>query len=143
MDRSYLEKNTDERRGLAFIDHVKNRYTITEDSYETSFAPWYVNIYGVIYESLSKFILECHQHGFTEYFERKRLSYKNTLLKNEVKVLTLHILSAGFYVWLVSVVIACISFLGEHVYFRLRDKNRIDLKKTKKKQNKQFKLLKI
>lgn len=85
-----------------------------KDDIETSFAPSYVVIYSVLYESFSKFILECHQHGITDYFEKRYKRYPRQI-KDEPKILTMYMLSAGFYVWLGSVAIAFLTFVGEHV----------------------------
>lgn len=69
-----------------------------------------------IYSVLNDFILQCHQYGFFNHFQTKEskplvLEIKDT----SRKVLTMHMLSAGFYLWLMSVLLACVVFLIEHV----------------------------
>jgi hypothetical protein len=77
---------------------------------------------GYMSEVFEKFILEAHQHGIVEYFYRKiynRFGKIKEDLETETKVLTMYMLSAGFYVWLGTVGIACIVFIGEHIKFAI------------------------
>lgn len=96
---------------------INKRFTFAKDNVDSSFAPWHMLTYSVVQKSLSKFILECQQHGFINFLERKYWDFKwlkNT--KTDPKVLTMYMLSAGFYIWLVCVAIACIVFALEHAY---------------------------
>lgn len=115
IEKSLIATSTRRNKGRPLADQIKGDFTITKDNYETSFAPWYVMIYGVFYESLSKFILESHQHGFTEHFERVGRIAPDRSVEENAKVLTMFMLSAGFYVWLGSVAVACLTFIVEHL----------------------------
>lgn len=66
---------------------------------------------GVFTEKLEKFILEGHQHGFLipKQDEPEEKS------SDEPKVLTMKMLEAGFVLWLVSICLACIVFICEHI----------------------------
>lgn len=37
-------------------------------------------------------------------------------IKDDPKKLTMDMMSAGFYIWLGSVAVACLVFIGEHIY---------------------------
>lgn len=96
-------------------------FGIVEDDIEVSFAPWLTMIYSVVYDSISKFIHEAHQHGFIVHFERKYATLE-AKWEDETKVLNMFMLSAGFYVWLASVAIAITVFICEHIYYHLKIK---------------------
>lgn len=96
---------------------------IFDEDYEVNEKVWIVHKETQeIFKILEKFILEAHQHGIIRHFE-------NLVELNEIpkppdpdpKVLTMEILSAGFIVWLVTVIISCISFIGEHIVKFSRD----------------------
>jgi hypothetical protein len=96
-------------------------FKLFEEDYNLYFYSWSVG--AQLYESFQKYILECHQHGIITYLNQK---YFPTFLKpdeeEDPRVLTMYMLSAGFYLWLGSIVVACIVFIGEHVvrYFSKR-----------------------
>jgi hypothetical protein len=97
---------------------------LLEDDLRTHHEVFVVRTESFILDILNEFILQCHQHGFIDYFERK--NFKQPLFKEEDprKVLTMYMLSAGFYIWLSSILVACVVFVAEHVvrYFtRTRD----------------------
>lgn len=96
---------------------------MTEDNFQSYFAHWMVIRYSVVYKSLEKFILECHQHGIFEFIRRKYRKIPKQV-ETEQKVLTMYMLSAGFYIWLGSALIACIVFIGEHVHKYVSDRKR-------------------
>lgn len=71
---------------------------------------------GYLSENFEKFILEAHQHGLLVHFFSKvynRFGSIKEAAQTEPEVLTMHMLSAGFYVWLATVGIACVVFIGE------------------------------
>lgn len=74
-----------------------------------------VNIFvfpnGLFIEYLDKLMLECHQHGLLvpkSYPSAEKLT-------EEPKVLTMHMLEAGFVIWLCSVCVACVIFIIEQI----------------------------
>lgn len=68
-----------------------------------------------IKDVFNTFILQCQQHGFFEHLYLKHIHYQVIDEKDPNKVLTMYMLSAGFYLWLMSIAIACIVFVMEHV----------------------------
>lgn len=70
---------------------------------------------GSLYKVLNDFILRCHQYGFIKHIESNNYPAPIIQPKDPNVVLTLYILSAGFYLWLISIVVACFVFVGEHV----------------------------
>lgn len=68
-----------------------------------------------IKDVLNTFILQCQQHGFFEHLYLKHIHFQVVDEKDPNKVLTMYMLSAGFYLWLMSIAIACIVFVIEHV----------------------------
>jgi hypothetical protein len=100
---------------------------LLKDNLRTYFEVFFTQPESYILEVLNDFILQCHQHGFIDYFERKNFEQPRVEEKDPRKVLTLYMLSAGFYIWLGSVFVACVVFVAEHVvrYFtRTRYLNR-------------------
>lgn len=68
-----------------------------------------------IIDVLNDFILRCHQHGFFKYFESQYFETPEIIVEDARKILTFNMLSAGFYLWLISIVVACLVFIVEHV----------------------------
>jgi hypothetical protein len=85
---------------------------------------WLSTKWSFFIDVLNKFLMESEQYGFTQHFYDLEFFYsgfnKDT---SEKQVLTLQMLSAGFFVWLISVIIACIVFAIEHViaYYKRRN----------------------
>lgn len=83
-----------------------------------------------IFDVLNDFILQCHQHGIFKHFESINLPHVSVAdIKDPRKVLSLYMLSAGLYLWLICVAVACLVFLIEHVvrYFsRTRHLSRME-----------------
>lgn len=91
----------------------KNLKLFKSDYLSTS-SSWTLQPNDFLYHILQNFILEIHQHGFMIHFES--LYNPHTLPKpeeTEPKILTLQILSAGFIVWLFTIIMACFSFFFE------------------------------
>lgn len=103
---------------------MQKNFTVSEDNYETSFSPWLVKMHSKVYEPLSKFILECHQHGLTEYFTRKN-DVNRIKVKKGPKIHTMYMLSAGFYIWLGTVGVACFVFVIELVVNCLKNRRNV------------------
>lgn len=79
----------------------------------------YINPRAIIFENMNEFIYQCHQHGFCQHFQSITIKSEHKKLekKQAPQVLTMGKLSAGFLVWIGSVLVACIIFLCEHVVF--------------------------
>jgi hypothetical protein len=70
----------------------------------------------ILYDHINKFILEAHQSGLIQYHISRYDLGNDQKEEDSTEILTLYMLSAGFIVWLVAVLIACLSFIGEHFY---------------------------
>lgn len=96
-------------------------FRILDDDFSSDPIVFYIQSQSFVAEILDQFILEMHQHGFTAYLHSK---YLEKLLPEDddegPQVLTLQKLSAGFFVWIGSVAVACIVFIGEFVSFYSR-----------------------
>lgn len=107
---------------------------ILNDDFSVQFDYILVIYQSFIYETLNDFILRCNEHGFTKIY--KSLYCDQPIIKNHDKpvVLTMQMLSAGFYLWLCSVAVACIVFICEHMtvnFTRIRQtKKRTEIKLT-------------
>lgn len=94
---------------------------ITDDDLVTGVNSWYILMYSVVHNSVNKFLLACHQNGIIVHFQNMR-NYifiepgEVATEEKKAKVLSMHMLSAGFYVWLASIGFACIVFVFEHIY---------------------------
>lgn len=120
VDKNYIH---DKYNGTN-IDHIEN---LTRDHKMLSeiFQSLTVKIEtlarGYLSELLEKFILEAHQHGILVFLQRKvSLLYDfKYQLDSKTEILTIYMLSAGFSIWLGTVLIACIVFVGERIVFQI------------------------
>lgn len=87
---------------------------LLESNLRTHLEFFYVMPESYILEVLNDFILQCHQHGFFLHFESKYFESPIIETKDPRKILTFYMLSAGFYIWLMSVSVACVVFVYEH-----------------------------
>lgn len=99
-----------------FTDQVfSSEMVYLKEDLRTHFEAFYVQSESCIYEMLNEFILQCHQHGFIEYLVSKHFNWPKKSKRDPRKVLTLYMLSAGFYIWLISISVAFVVFIIEHV----------------------------
>lgn len=103
----------------------KRRFRITDDSQnELAHMAFATSPHSLMYEKFEKFILECQQHGILNYLFSKYVYKKISDTEDSgPQILTMKKLSAGFLLWLGSVGIACIVFVGELVWFRFSTRN--------------------
>lgn len=89
---------------------------LLQDDYKVQFDHILVSPGSFIFEPLNDFILSCHQHGFTNYFQRAIFNKKfgSVVYEASRKVLTMDMLSAGFLLWLCCVGISFLVFIIEH-----------------------------
>lgn len=91
-----------------------NNMVFLDDNLKTHFEVFFVQPESCISEVLNEFILECHQHGFFSFFESKYFEKPQIDKRDPRTVLTFYMLSAGFYLWLISIALACVVFVAEH-----------------------------
>lgn len=76
--------------------------------------------HSFISEPLERLIMETQQHGIVDYLIRKNIREPlKARDDSDPKVLSMFMLSAGFIVWLLTVLIASIVFLGEILHSKL------------------------
>lgn len=124
------------------FEYMERNILVIPEDYRWHMLSWHVHPQSFIYEPLQKFILECHQHGFIINLMNNLFT---TLVKPEAEgpqVLTMFILSAGFYIWLCTVLIAIVVFFIEHLLFYL-SKQRVKIKEVNRKKTKKLKKLQI
>lgn len=94
--------------------------SMISDDYDVNFD--YVKIYfgSFIYEPMNDFILRCHQYGLSEHFKSTMFIDPKIFKYDSRKTLTMYMLSAGFYLWLITVAVACVVFFLELVYQKVR-----------------------
>lgn len=95
-------------------------FRMVDDIYRWKFAYWYVRPKSFIYEPLEKFILESHQHGILDHLRRKYFPQTKKIEPDGPKVLTFSMLSAGFYLWFMCVIISIIIFFLEIIVHWMR-----------------------
>lgn len=103
---------------------IVDAFRVLDDNYMEVPLSFSTHPQTIIAESLNKFILECHQHGFCANFISKAFDFID--LGNDKQgpqVLTRTKLSAGFFVWLATVVVACVVFALEHLVHYLKNKD--------------------
>lgn len=90
---------------------------------------WLVDFNNHVFVPLEKFIQEAQQHGIIKHFENlMEHAQMPPDPEKEPNVLTMFMLSAGFLVWLVTVIFACVIFICEHIIYYIsikRKKNSI------------------
>jgi hypothetical protein len=89
-------------------------FTVFDSSFHLHIS-WLTPKSSFLTDTLNDFLLHSEQHGFTQHFYDAEYVYSSTLPEPDPKKLTLDILSAGFIVWLITVMIACFVFVIEHV----------------------------
>jgi len=99
------------------MDVVFEEMNCLDDNYRWHTSVWMVMSFSHVYTAVEEFILLCHQNGIIEHWTEMFYRDRSVKIEEEPQVLTMKMLSAGFYVWLVSVAITCIVFVGEHIYF--------------------------
>lgn len=94
---------------------------LEDETFLTTFTSFLPHYRSYLNEILERFILEAHQHGIIDYCYRQayRVNDFSGLIVSDPKVLTMYMLSAGFYIWLGSIVIACIVFIYEQIRFTI------------------------
>lgn len=99
----------------------QNYVKILEETFQ-----WYLHCLlmrqnSFLNEPLSKFVLEYYQHGLLAHAESKWSPKAiGRIEKNdEPKVLTLEMLSAGFILWLLIVMLSLVVFICEIIFKRL------------------------
>lgn len=113
------------RPGGSNFGDVRRKFECFHWLYEEVFQTASISILtfsrGYLNEILDKFIMECHQHGIIQRFRRYTNRFEEFKLNfdRETQVLSLFMLSAGFYVWLITVAIACIVFIGECAKYQI------------------------
>lgn len=100
-------------------------FRILDDDYAMCPVSIQVNVKALFSESLNEFILLCHQHGICEHLKSKSFIRRpEDPPDDEPQVLTMEKLSAGFYVWLGSVILSVLVFVCEHIFFNVTLRSR-------------------
>lgn len=103
-------------------EKYRNAFRIIDDNYNERPMSFLIHVRSFFAQTFDDFILQYHQHGFIRFLERVALSPKHDLKHKEEgpQVLNMEKLSAGFLVWVGSVIIACLVFILEHLVFQIR-----------------------
>lgn len=89
---------------------------------------WHIRRQSFIYEPLHHFILRCHQNGLIHHLIEEIIPKLSDPKQSETQKLTIYTLSAGFYIWLYTVLIAIIVFLMEQgIFYFSNRKRRLDI----------------
>lgn len=128
--RIFLGRNLEEQKlrqsTMKFLD----------DNFLVFFSSWLIKMNSDLYRSIEKFMLECHQHGLIVFFGSKNALKPLEAVVDGPKVLTVKMLSAGFVLWLICVLVSCVAFISEHIVrvFEMRTKkNRLKLMRANRK----------
>jgi len=121
VDRELLESMFNGKNLERIQEDLRSFKMLKDETFMTSFTSLLTFHRGYLNEIFDKFIFEAHQHGIIDYCYRQVYRFKDVdkLVESSTKVLTMYMLSAGFYIWLGSVGIACIVFIYEHVKFTI------------------------
>jgi hypothetical protein len=122
MDKQALEYYI--RTSLRGTDakHRKNAtnydtgFTFLVENYKIADVPIYVMKFSPVFEPLEKFILDCHAHGICSHLYQNYMFPKVTP-DNPAKPLTMEMLSAGYFLSILFVIVSVIVFILELVVF--------------------------
>lgn len=102
-----------------FKDAFSKLFFYSHDVYKLQHENVYVNPGSDFYKPLEELILKMHEHGLIHYLKilyLGRCKLPKFERENENQVLTMYLLSAGFYLWLFMVLVSIIAFIAEHIY---------------------------
>lgn len=88
-----------------------------KENYQWHASAWMIAPFSHVYSKVEDFILRCHENGIIEYWTDILHQDKSIKEEEEPKVLTLLMLSAGFYLWLGCLGVTCCVFVGELIFF--------------------------
>lgn len=103
--------NSDFENSTKIYKDISDNFVAIENFYITRPLNVLVHPDSVFYEKLDKHILECLQHGLLNTKPNEPAEKSS----NEPQVLTLQLLEAGFFIWLCSILLACVAFICEHI----------------------------
>lgn len=107
---------------------------VMADDYRWHISAWIIYPFSHVYRKVENFILRCHENGIIEYWIDILHQDKSINEEEEPKVLTLLMLSAGFYIWLGCLGVTCCVFIGELIFFFIVKRGQaISKKKTHRK----------
>lgn len=90
--------------------------TVLNQDYDFSVENILIKPESYLCSVLNDFIYQWYEHGFNKHHQKINLPSSPIVDTNkDPKVLTMHMLSAGFYLWSATVLIACFVFIAEHV----------------------------
>lgn len=119
---SKIAQKIDEYPILGYKDDMRRAFSknlvYSDDIYKVNFEVMYLFYESCLYQSLEDFILKLHQHGLIDYLKKKyfdALILPEKFIEDDRKVLTLYVLSAGFCMWLIMIIISILAFIGEHI----------------------------
>lgn len=114
MSRSYWLRASEHNFRYKTNVKILEKMRMIDENFYWQSSYWILQSNSFLYELLNNFILETHQHGFIKRFESLNAYNKITIPKEKgPEILTIFMLSAGFYVWLATVLSAILTFIGE------------------------------
>jgi hypothetical protein len=138
-DVSYEDKIFKKGSEIKLISLIRENFISFESTRSLSLS-WLSKKSNFFINTLNKFLMEAEQHGFTQYFQDSKFKDLPPTSKNlKPKVLTMQMLSAGFIVWLGSVVVACFVFVIELLIAHKSRKSQKSIVKKKYKKTKSVK----
>lgn len=96
---------------------VINQATIFKDDYYFLTSCWFMDFQNFLYDDIEMLILQFHQHGIIKRYESFAKLPPIPPQEDQPQILTLYMLSAGFIVWCVTVLLACLTFIGEFTFY--------------------------
>lgn len=94
-------------------------FNLLKENYNSLPINFYITPGSYITEVFDNFILLSHEHGFIKLIKSQIFNkIHEPQIADGPKVLDMYKLSAGFIIWLGSVLVACIVFIGEIIVDR-------------------------
>lgn len=116
-----LPSDTDLASGVHKVKNVAKFMIMLEETTDSKVLLLPIKQNSLLHESMCIFVLEYHQHGLMLYLEMRyyeeRMSSDDC--NDEPQVLTVEMMSAGFIIWLVCILICIIVFLSEIIIGRI------------------------
>lgn len=112
----FTEKGHGELRGFA------RTMIPLDDNFEWHLSSWIVSPFSHVYKTVEEFVLRCHENGIIEHFiDIIFIDDTKIIPEDPRKPLTMHMLIAGFLVWISCVALVWLVFIGEHIWFFLKN----------------------
>lgn len=106
----------------AKANNLKQNMKIMKDDLRYHTAGWMTIPFNFLYNNVEEFVWLCHQYGIIDHWYEMTFIDTSVEIVDEPIKLTMAVLSAGFSIWLASVIVAFTVFIAEHIHFNMKER---------------------